>query len=84
MLEFNPHKRISTEDAINDEYFDDIRLPEQEIFDTPNINLKVDDAGKEDMPTEELRKLIIEEMKKLSSDQFDFANDHEEGQCEDY
>ena len=84
MLEFNPNKRISAEDAIADPYFDDIRLPEQEVFETPKINLPVDDEGKEDLPMDELRKLIIEEMKALSSDQFDFVNDHEEEACEDY
>ena len=38
------------------------------MFETPNINLPVDDEGKEDLPMDELRKLIIEEMKALSSD----------------
>ena len=33
---------------------------------------------------DELRKLIIEELKELSSDDFDFVNDHEEEACEDY
>ena len=84
MLEFNPNKRISAVEAIADPYFDDIRLPEQEVFETPKINLPVDDEGKEDLPTHELRKLIIEEMRALSSDQFDFVNDHEEEACEDY
>ena len=84
MLEFNPEKRITAEQAIADEYFDDIRLPEQETFKVPKINLAVDDAGKEDLPIPELKKLIIEEMKVLSSDQFDFENDHEEEACEDY
>jgi serine/threonine protein kinase len=28
MLEFNPNKRITAEQAIKDPYFDDIRLPE--------------------------------------------------------
>ena len=68
MLEFNPNKRISAVEAIADPYFDDIRLPEQEVFETPKINLPVDDEGKEDLPTHELRKLIIEEMRALSSD----------------
>ena len=68
MLEFNPNKRISAVEAIADPYFDDIRLPEQEVFEAPKINLPVDDEGKEDLPTHELRKLIIEEMSALSSD----------------
>lgn len=28
MLEFNPNKRISAEDALKDEYFDEIRMEE--------------------------------------------------------
>jgi serine/threonine protein kinase len=28
MLEFNPNKRISTEEAMKDPYFNDIRIPE--------------------------------------------------------
>ena len=30
MLEFNPSKRITATEAIQDIYFDDVRLPEQE------------------------------------------------------
>jgi serine/threonine protein kinase len=30
MLEFNPDKRISAEEAIQDSYFDEIRLEDQE------------------------------------------------------
>lgn len=32
MLEFNPGKRPTAEEALQDPYFDDIRLPEQEHF----------------------------------------------------
>jgi serine/threonine protein kinase len=28
MLEFNPYKRISAEEALKDSYFDEIRIPE--------------------------------------------------------
>ena len=31
MLEFDPRKRISAEEAIKDSYFDEIRLPDQEV-----------------------------------------------------
>jgi len=34
MIEFNPNKRPTAEEALADPYFDDIRLPEQEKFDT--------------------------------------------------
>ena len=72
MLEFDPRKRISAEEAIKDPYFDDIRLPDQEVRDSTEINLEFDEAGMEDLPMEELRKLIIEEMKNLSPANFDF------------
>ena len=44
----------------------------------------MDEEGKEDLPIEELRKLIIEEIRLCSSDNFDFENDFEEELCEDY
>ena len=64
MLEFSPIKRITAENALKDSYFDDIRLPEQEVFisgDEANcdIDLQFDD---EELPLEELRRLIIEEI----------------------
>ena len=83
MLEFNPNKRPSAQEALEDPYFDDIRLPEQEKFETPVINLAFDDEGRSDLPTEELRRMITEEITKLDSDNFDFSNDYEE-ECEDY
>ena len=82
-LEFNPNKRPSAQQALEDPYFDDIRLPEQERFETPIINLPVDDEGRSDLPMEELRRMIVDEITKLDSDNFDFANDYEE-ECEDY
>ena len=39
MLEFNPEKRISAEEALKDSYFDEIRLEEQEEFETCEIDL---------------------------------------------
>ena len=83
MLEFNPNKRPSAQEALEDPYFDDIRLPEQEKFETPVINLAFDDEGRSDLPTEELRRMITDEIMKLDSDNFDFSNDYEE-ECEDY
>ena len=43
MLDFNPNKRITAEEALADPYFDDIRLPEQETFEVPEIYLPVDE-----------------------------------------
>lgn len=83
MLEFNPNKRPSAQEALEDPYFDDIRLPEQERFETPVINLPVDDEGKNDLSIEELKRMIVEEINKHNSDNFDFVNDYEE-ECEDY
>ena len=58
-------------------------MPEQEKFETPVINLPVDDKGNDDMPIADLKKLIIEEIRKLDSNNFDFENDYEE-EGEDY
>lgn len=44
MLEFNPNKRITAAEAIQDSYFDDVRLPNQESHtDIPTIHIDVDD-----------------------------------------
>jgi len=43
MLEFNPSKRISAEQAVLNPYFDEVRLPEQETFDVLPIDLTFDD-----------------------------------------
>ena len=75
MLEFNPNNRITAEEAIKDEYFDDIRLPEQEMYPPPRIDLSIDDDGKEDLSLEELRKEVVSTINELSSDNFDFAED---------
>lgn len=55
MLEFNPNKRINASEAITDSYFDDIRLPEQEKFEPPSIDLSIDDHGMESLTIEELK-----------------------------
>lgn len=39
MLEFNPNKRITAEEALRDPYFDEIRLEEQENFEPADIDL---------------------------------------------
>lgn len=35
------------------------------------------------MPMEDLKRMVLEEIAKLNSDNFDFDNDYEE-ECEDY
>lgn len=52
MLEFNPNKRISAAEALKEDYFDDVRIPEQEKLEPPQIDLNVDDLGKEDLTIE--------------------------------
>ena len=61
MLEFNPDKRITAEDALKDEYFDDIRILEQEEFEVCKIDLHYDE---EEVSEEEMKKIVIEEIKK--------------------
>lgn len=55
MLEFNPKKRITAEEAIADSYFDDIRLPEQETFEVPHIYLPMDDEEEDDLDLKEVK-----------------------------
>lgn len=64
MLEFSPIKRISAKDALVDPYFDDVRIPEQEVFITGDAALCDIDLlfDEEEVPMETLRKLIIEEI----------------------
>ena len=62
LLEFNPNKRPTAQEALEDPYFDDIRLPEQEKFETPQINLPVDDEGKNDLSMDELKRMVFEEI----------------------
>lgn len=45
--------------------------------------MPVDDEGCGDMPLEDLKRMIVDEINKLDSDKFDFDNDYEE-ECEDY
>ena len=77
MLEFNPNNRITAEEAILDSYFDDIRLPEQEEYPPPQIDLSVDDEGREALSIEELKVFVIEAINEMNSDKFEFDGDHE-------
>ena len=85
MLRLNPNERITAEDAINDSYFDDIRLPEQEeVNDKTPIKLEFDEADKENLSIEELKKLIITDINSVKHETFDFNEDFAEELCEPY
>jgi serine/threonine protein kinase len=65
MLQFNPQKRLTAEQALKDPYFDDIRIPEQEVFEEEkaavcDVDLKIEEDR--ELTMEELRQLIIEEI----------------------
>ena len=71
MLEFNPDKRITSEEALKDSYFDDVRIEEQENFEVAEIDLKFD---QEEYTPEQMKTLVIEELKSCSQliDRLDF------------
>ena len=82
MLEFNPNKRITAVEALQDSYFDEVRLPNQENHTgVPTIHIDVDDNEEDEA---EMFKLINEDIETFSSQKFDFANDFEEENGEDY
>mmetsp|Transcript_2953 Transcript_2953/g.4540 ORF Transcript_2953/g.4540 Transcript_2953/m.4540 type:complete len:99 (+) Transcript_2953:667-963(+) len=67
MLMFDPNKRISAEEALADEYFDEIRLDEQEEFDSCDIDLSFIDKYQEgELSKEELRVMIRDNIAELS------------------
>ena len=83
MLKFNPNKRITAVEAIQDSYFDDVRLPNQETnTDIPKIHIDVDD--KEEYEGSTMYSLICKDIETFSSRVFDFENDFEEEEGEDY
>jgi len=53
-------------------YFDDIRLPEQEKFEPPQIDLSIDDHGRENLSIDELKDLVYDALVDITSDTFDF------------
>ena len=82
MLEFNPNNRITAVEALQDSYFDEVRLPNQEnCGEVPVIHIDVDDKGEEEA---EMSKLIDADIEAFSSQKFDFENDFEEENGEDY
>lgn len=62
MLSFNPETRISAQEAILDPYFDDVRIPEQEIVEKVQIDWSFEE---DDLKGEDLKKRVIEKVKKL-------------------
>lgn len=78
MLEFHPDKRITAAEAILDSYFDEIRLPEQERYEPPKIDLSIDENDCQDLTIQELKLKVHECLKNITSDTFDFQNDVEQ------
>ena len=69
MLIFNPDKRISAREALSDAYFDEVRLEEQENFETCNLDLSFIDKFKEiELQRQELDFLVKEKIHELSQD----------------
>ena len=66
MLWFNPETRITAEEALKDPYFDEVRIPEQETsLENELADCDIDrklQRDTEELSTEELRKLILEEI----------------------
>jgi len=56
MLIFNPKLRITAEEALQDPYFDEIRIPEQEDQIPEEFSLPFDEA---ELSEEELKNLLI-------------------------
>lgn len=64
LLEFDPSRRISAFDALKNDWFDDVRLPEQEIvWQGPEVDLSVDSAVQEELSIAELKKVAFETLK---------------------
>jgi len=55
MLEFNPCRRITAAEAIMNDYFDDIRLPDQEDVPPPTFDLSIDNLESENISIDQLR-----------------------------
>jgi mitogen-activated protein kinase 1/3 len=61
MIEFNPTKRISAEDALKDEYFDEIRLDNQEKFEPLIIDLSFIDRFHEgELTMDQLKQMVTD------------------------
>ena len=55
MLEFNPCRRITAAEAIMNDYFDDIRFPEQEDVPAPKFDLRIDHLESDNISIDQLR-----------------------------
>ena len=67
MLQFNPNNRISAEEALKDEYFDEIRLIEQEKFNGKEIDLSfIDKYHEGELAMDTLKQMITDIVKDLS------------------
>eukprot|EP00351_Strombidinopsis_sp_SopsisLIS2011_P001237 CAMPEP_0116883636 /NCGR_PEP_ID=MMETSP0463-20121206/16189_1 /TAXON_ID=181622 /ORGANISM="Strombidinopsis sp, Strain SopsisLIS2011" /LENGTH=88 /DNA_ID=CAMNT_0004538661 /DNA_START=212 /DNA_END=478 /DNA_ORIENTATION=- len=75
MLEFNPNKRITPEEALQDAYFDEIRMPEQESFNIPDVSLDFDNQ-ESSVSDDRLFDMIVQQIKQNPVDDFNFMDDH--------
>ena len=82
MLEFDPNQRITAEQALQNSYFDEIRLPHQENIAPAEIDMTIDDLQNESITIEELKKIVVEVIQKHSSDNYDFGVESEEDEEE--
>jgi mitogen-activated protein kinase 1/3 len=64
MLVFNPHKRITAEEALKHPYFAKLHDPEEEV--TYSSNKLVSELITDDLPTPQLKAKILEEVYKFS------------------
>ena len=60
MLEFDPNQRITAEQALQNSYFDEIRLPHQENIAPAEIDMTIDDLENESITIKELKKIVVE------------------------
>ena len=67
MLEFNPNKRLSAEEALWDEYFDEIRLDNQEKFEAIKIDLSFIDRFHEgELSMDDMKQIVTEKITEMS------------------
>ena len=93
MLCFNPSDRISAREALENQYFDEVRLKEQEVFERCQIDLSfIDKCPEGELSDEELKELIIKYIEQHSQNSEEaisnfiemYLNQDEEDDDEEY